>query len=220
LKLTKKVERSNPSPPFAERSLLAHTIEALTAGQKLLFDVHSLESIRAPKTRERERETLAMKSNSEADAATMPSSRGLNHCTEIIDPDQRRHCSDPREHNSNIFAQEIDPEPDTACVTDEAGDFGYTSSSSSYREVVEYQYEVQTTLAMTAPELNGNVLGQLEKALADYLVPELFQGPLCEVDAFREQQDEGEGGSGSLDDLTGLSSDPADALAPGVEAGT
>lgn len=98
---------------------------------------------------------------------------------------------------------------DELCVADDDGNFGridgdggyadtadHNSSSSGGSQnnedgsgkvlVVEYQYEIQTTLGMSATKLvlrggDDNALLELEKALADLLVADLFQGTLCEI---------------------------------------
>jgi len=166
-----------------------------------------------------------------------------------------RHFECPDELNSSIFDSPDDPfESDEACVTDENGDFGEQplegggegdDNSVSNVQIVSYQYQVQTTLDMTAIELNRSALQELEKALANFLVADLFGGEFCEValqfihqnrggsssqgdsdgqqqqgeddDDFREEGvEEAEGEEG---DLTGLSSAPADKLAPGFEGG-
>jgi hypothetical protein len=103
--------------------------------------------------------------------------------------------------------------PDT-CVSD-GGDFGETDSSKAYQIVtVWFNYQVQTTIQLRAESLNSVVLAQLEEALANLLVPPLFNGnELCEFDRRRNLQS-------NLAPAVGLLSAPADRILMGSEGGT
>ena len=156
------------------------------------------------------------------------------------DNNDDRHCDDPDEENtsSNLFDQEgnLPQSSDELCVADQYGNFGVTSDA--YEEVILYQYQVQTTVDLSATDVNDNVLSVLEKALSDELVPDLFDGTQCAYrrrikvgdhdnvasDPPEEQsisQPQLSAEDGSLDtSLTGLQTVPRDLIAPGVEGGT
>lgn len=104
--------------------------------------------------------------------------------------------------------------PDT-CVSD-GGDFGLTDLSKADQIVtVGFNYQVQTTIRLRAENLNGEVLAQLEEALANFLVPPLFNGnELCKFDRRRNLQ------SSSLAPAVGLLSAPPDRIYLGSEGGT
>jgi hypothetical protein len=103
------------------------------------------------------------------------------------------------------------PEFPETCVSD-GGNFGVSDTSvvDLIAVTVGYRYEVQTF----ADELNSEVLGQLESALADLLVPSLFEeNELCLFDPQRNLQQP------NLAPI-GLLAAPADEILEGSEGGT
>jgi len=191
------------------------------------------------------------------------------HCENPLEENQPGDGSNvffPSDNNKNPLEEDGDGDEDTnsndggsplgsdeKCVSDEDGNYNPPNSSSSsssssptslaeYDQIVEYQYEVQTTLDMSASELTGEALRKLEKTLSDLLVADLFKGFSCETttstvvtevqdnkDDFAAVGEESDGSDGGITsegggkasmDLTGLSAKPGDELAPGVQAGT
>jgi hypothetical protein len=120
----------------------------------------------------------------------------------------------PSSSASPTSVDDRDPEfPDT-CVSDD-GNFGETDLSKADQIVtVGFNYQVQTTVMLRAENLNSEVLAQLEEALANLLVPALFNGnELCEFDRRRHLQ------SSNLAPAVGLLSAPADRILVGTEGG-
>jgi len=147
-----------------------------------------------------------------------------------------RHCSSPKEQNSNNNSggdnsdDTSGPKPSREeCEADEQGNFGSGVSSSlgvqgpAHKEEILFHYQVQTSISH---RLDHKTLADLEKALSDELVPELFEGIACEVRKRKLQllkksrslqlQQQQQSPTG----LTGLASAPDDVVAPGIDGGT
>lgn len=103
--------------------------------------------------------------------------------------DYGRHCAEDGEYNSNVFYRPSNTLP--VCETDETGDFGtgtLDASSNDSKEddvehVVQFVYQIQTTLDMTVARLNkaNSPLQSIEKALSDTVLAGLFSGSQCTV---------------------------------------
>lgn len=130
--------------------------------------------------------------------------------------DGERHCSPPDELDTDL---NYDPDREDSleeCVADDSGNFG---PDGAYQAPVLYRYQVQTTLELTASGVNGGVLVLLEKALADLLIQDVFDGRACQITTRRFLQVEEQALPIGANDLTGLRSTPDDKLASGVEGG-
>jgi hypothetical protein len=114
------------------------------------------------------------------------------------------------------------PEFPETCVSDD-GNFGVTNRTLANQLLVTgFQYQVQTTIALRAENLNSQVLAQLEEALSNLLVPPLFNGDeLCQFDRRRSlQQTSRDLQQTALAPAIGLLSAPADRILLGSEGGT
>jgi hypothetical protein len=132
--------------------------------------------------------------------------------------EEGRHCQRPGERN--IFKHTASSSSSAAptaspCVSDD-GDFGETDLSKADQIVtVGFNYQVQTTSMLLEENLNSVVLAQLEEALANLLVPPLFNGnELCQFDRRRHLQ------PSNLEPAVGILSAPADRILVGSEGGT
>ena len=120
----------------------------------------------------------------------------------------------PSSSASPTSVDDRDPDYPDTCVSDD-GDFGETDPSKADQIVtVGFNYQVQTTIQLRAENLNSVVLAQLEEALANLLVPPLFNGnELCKFDRRRHLQ------SSNLAPAVGLLSAPSDRIIMGSEGG-
>ena len=111
------------------------------------------------------------------------------------------------------------------CETDTLGDFGAVDTASTAVSV-QFIYQVQTKLELSAPALDHQVLGELEKSLADLVVPPLFDGDKCIVatdqarNAARRRYLQLSQANDNGSELTGISTLPDDSILLGAEGGT
>jgi len=91
-----------------------------------------------------------------------------------------RHCSDNGEQNHNVFFRPSNTLP--VCATDSNGDFG-SSIENGIPHIVEFEYQVQTTLSQTVGKLNTVTLRDIERSISDTVVEGLFAGMQCTVPA-------------------------------------
>lgn len=155
----------------------------------------------------------------------------------------QRHCQNPSEDNTTLgwgwyddsegLNDDDAPGGDLPlCTTDADGTFGSTNPAD-YVETIVFQYQIQTTLEVTANELTNTQLPELERTLSNLLVPDLFQGSACQASRDRarrllllpvavgntKQRTTLEVPIGASD-LTGLESTPLDTVASGLDGGT
>jgi hypothetical protein len=135
-----------------------------------------------------------------------------------------RHCEEPNELD-NLFDrpdtddQDLQDQTDQNvdqdvgiqtfenCKANKQGNFG--PELDMFREVVEFQYQIQTHSNVSSIDLNDQILPLLEVYLSKLLVPALFQG-VCNTQRRKLQ---------SQQSLTGLRATPNDELAYGLDGG-
>ena len=156
--------------------------------------------------------------------------------------DYGRHCSEFGEQNHNVFSRPSNTLP--VCVTDENGSFGSgvpgEAQNGESEFVVEFEYQVQTTLSQTVARLrqDDSALSRVERAISDAVVESLFSGNRCTVPPATSAMKSGEAaednGPGATrrrkatralqysyyDQLTGFREDPQDQVVLGSEGST
>lgn len=168
----------------------------------------------------------------------------MQYCQE-----EGRHCHPFPEQNHNVFNRSDNDDAvvsvkRSSCTSDAAGAFGSASNINNATTVfqraavndfflVEFQYQVQTSLSQTVPSLlsNASALLSIEKAVSDLLVATFFEG--CNdattaasaehTGAWQRRRDHvrlQQSQESSDDGLTGLTAAPADRILPGLAGGT
>jgi hypothetical protein len=161
--------------------------------------------------------------------------------------DRNRHNIDPPTNDINTTTSENGSQ-DSYCTSDSSGSYsvskdGTSNNSQATDLVVQFQYQVQTTLSETVTDLqsNSSALLAIEKAISDILVASFFEECHNATTAselrvvtttrsgirrkrrdlirIRRNQDTAIG-SGEVDLLTGVAATPPDRLLPGRAAGT
>lgn len=138
-----------------------------------------------------------------------------------------RHCGSSGEYNHNVFNRPSNTLP--VCETDASGNFGSgtldASSNDGVEYVVNFEYQVQTTLSQTVARLNSenSPLQEIEKAISDAVVEGLFSGSQCTVPAVIKSGDNTRRRQRYLqsysDQLSGLRTEPMDEVLPGSAGG-
>jgi hypothetical protein len=171
---------------------------------------------------------------------------GDRHCDPTPEQDQdniferNRHTSDPPTNDVNTTTSENGSQ-DSYCTSDSSGSYSVRNAIASNNTqatnlVVQFQYQVQTTLSETVTDLqsNSSALLAIEKAISDILVASFFEecrnattaNELSVVttkksgirrkrrDLVRIRRNQ------EVDLLTGVAAAPPDRLLPGRSAGT
>ena len=156
--------------------------------------------------------------------------------------DYGRHCPENGEYNHNVFDRPSNTLPE--CVADANGAFGSGAleqpPDGSSSLVVEFEYQVQTTLSQTVGvlEAEDSALRRVERSVSDALVEIMFSGTQCTVPPVVMSGDKQNSTSAATEDpdtrfrrrrdlqgysywyqLTGFQEEPVDQILPGTEGG-
>jgi len=167
-----------------------------------------------------------------------------HHVQKTACSDYGRHCPDNGEQNHNVFDRPSNTLPE--CVADANGEFGSGAleqpPDGSSSLVVEFEYQVQTTLSQTPTvlEAEDSALRRVERSVSDALVEIMFSGTQCTVPPVVMSGDKQNTTSAAATtedpdtrwrrrrdlqgysywyQLTGFQEEPVDAILPGTEGG-
>lgn len=139
-----------------------------------------------------------------------------------------RHCSSDSELNHNVFTRPSNTLPE--CVLDDktqAFGSGTVIDHDGSEFLVEYEYQIQTTLSQNVVGLNDendSALRRVENAMAQALVRSLFGGVSCTVSPVIKQLGNVRSRRRKLrpyfEQLSGFRSEPIDQVLLGSEGGT